>query len=117
MVFEKGVTFRIAEIKEYYCEESKNSYELGVKVSEEAVKSFKSNGVDYYKQEVHDFSKLNYEVINKENGLTVVRITGQAKFEFKNTNFKTEKSVSEGVVLKRNDKTKTYCYLFNDKSK
>jgi hypothetical protein len=110
-VFEKGVVFRHPELKEFYCEESIPIWEFSVKATEIAIEKFKEQGIDYYKQEFHDFSELRYDPIEIKKGIYFVKITGNTVFGFKGTNFKTKKETNSSVILMKDQESGEFCYL------
>ncbi len=107
-VFEGGATLRSDDLSEYYCDNSKNMISFARDARKSILDFYEKNGIDYYKQEFHDFSRLEYELIKNDNYIFIVKVEGVAIQGFKDTDFLKKTKINKKLkILKNSD---GYCY-------
>ena len=115
-IFEKSSTLRFKEIERYYCDDAEFLYDIGLIYSESLVSHYKENGIDYYIQEFHDFSGIDYKVEYENDKYIIIKIEGKGSQGFSGTDFKKQIEISEKYKLMKINKNQ-YCLPADGKVK
>lgn len=76
-LFEKEVMLKYEDAEKYICKEDKEEFELVVKFQELAIKEFKKQNFDFFKQAEIDLSTIKYRLLEVDDLNATVLVSGR----------------------------------------
>lgn len=110
IIIEKGVMLKTSETLKYRCKDDSLANGFLMLDEKKAVQDYKERqGIDYHGQAIMDFSDLEYTCLEKTETTAKIKVSGEIRSGFKDTEIKVISNLDTVFELKKSNDTWLYC--------